>query len=84
MERVVWSGGPHWGTGFWVWGGSSWVAYTGRWWVSPAYPGWVWMGNPWVWDGTQWLSQDGYWTTTDALEGVPPEQGAVAAPPAEE
>jgi hypothetical protein len=63
--RGFWGGRAHWGSGFWAWGGSAWVAYPGRWWVSPAYPGWVWMGEPWVWDGAQWVSQDGYWTTAD-------------------
>jgi hypothetical protein len=34
----------------------------GPWWVSPAYPGWVWIGPQWVWDGQQWVWQEGYWT----------------------
>jgi hypothetical protein len=63
-----WGGRAHWGNGFWARGQNGWVGYPGRWWVSPAYPGWVWMGEPWVWDGTQWLSQDGYWTTADVPE----------------
>jgi hypothetical protein len=58
-----WSRGAHWGRGFWASEADGWAWYTGPWWVSPEYPGWVWMGRPWVWDGAQWLSQDGYWTT---------------------
>ena len=49
--------------------------------VSPAYPGWVWMGEPWAWDGAQWVSQDGYWTTADMPQGSPPP---AAEPPPEE
>jgi hypothetical protein len=78
----VWGGGAHWGSGFWLWGGSAWVQHPGRWWVSPAYPGWVWMGEPWVWDGTQWVSQDGYWTTADTPQ-APPQQPPVEPPPVE-
>ena len=73
---AVWGGGPHWGNGFWAWSGSAWVKYPGPWWVSPAYPGWVWMGDPWVWDGEDWVSQDGYWTTADV-----PGEPAVAPEP---
>jgi hypothetical protein len=75
----VWGTTAHWGTGFWVWGGTEWLQYPGAWWVTPQYPGWVWMGQPWVWDGTKWLSQDGYWTTVDALEGLP-DARVIAAP----
>jgi hypothetical protein len=75
----VWGGGAHWGTGFWLWGGSAWVQYPGRWWVSAAYPGWVWMVPQPVWDGTQWVSQDGYWTTAD-MPQAPPEGPDVEAP----
>jgi hypothetical protein len=86
---ALWGGGAHWGTGFWLWGGSAWVPYPGRWWVSPAYPGWVWMVPQPVWDGTQWLSQDGYWTTADMPQALPPPQeppvdGPVEEPPPEE
>jgi hypothetical protein len=76
---AVWASGAHWGTGFWLWSGIAWVAYPGRWWVSPAYPGWVWMGPQSVWDGTQWVSQDGYWTSADVPD-APPEAPAVEAP----
>jgi hypothetical protein len=33
----------------------------GPWWVTPAYPGWIWIGPQWVWDGSQWVWEDGYW-----------------------
>jgi hypothetical protein len=75
--------GPHWGSGFWVWTGDAWVEHPGRYYVSPDYPGWVWIGNPWVWDGTQWVSQDGYWTTADVPHGqarVPTENGPPPPP----
>jgi hypothetical protein len=73
-RRVVW-GSPHWGRGFWLWGGTGWAWYTGPWWSSPAYPGWVWMGPQWVWDGAQWIWQDGYWTNADM-----PQEPASGAP----
>ena len=75
----VWRAGPHWGRGYWIWGGAAWAWYVGPWWVSPAYPGWVWMGGQWVWDGTQWVWQEGYWTTADV-----PQEPAVSAAPAQE
>jgi hypothetical protein len=86
---LVWGPSAHWGSGFWVWdanagmsGGGGWGWNAGSWWVSPAYPGWVWMGEPWVWDGSQWLSQGGYWTTADMgeEEKQEPIAEAVAAP----
>jgi hypothetical protein len=79
----VWGGGAHWGSGFWLWGGSAWIQRPGRWWVSPAYPGWVWMGDPWVWDGTQWISQDGYWTTADMPQAPPQPPPVEPTPPVE-
>jgi hypothetical protein len=33
----------------------------GPWYVSPMYPGWVWVAEQWVWDGEQWVWQEGYW-----------------------
>jgi hypothetical protein len=70
--------GPHWGSSFWVWTGDAWVAHPGRYYVSPDYPGWVWMGNPWVWDGHRW---DGYWTTADMPRGQAQEPGPDWPPP---
>ena len=72
LSGPTWGAGAHWGNGFWAWNGMAWVASSGRWWVSPAYPGWVWMGAPWVWDGQEWAEQDGYWTTADVPQGQPP------------
>jgi hypothetical protein len=66
----VWDEGPHWGSGFWAAGPDGWAWYTGPWWVSPQYPGWVWMGPPWVWDGERMVSQEGYWTTASMPEGA--------------
>jgi hypothetical protein len=78
----VWGGGAHWGNGFWVWGGTGWVRYPNLWWVSPAYPGWVWVGQPWLWDGEQWVDQGGYWTTADVPQpGL--DERAVDGPPIE-
>jgi hypothetical protein len=66
---TAWSGAGHWGSGFWAEVGDGWAWYTGAWWVSPEYPGWVWMGPPWVWDGEHMIAQDGYWTTVNMPEG---------------
>jgi hypothetical protein len=52
---------PHWGNGFWGWRDNSWVWLASPYWVTPDYPGWVWIGAQWVWDGQQWVWQDGYW-----------------------
>jgi hypothetical protein len=79
---AVWTGGAHWGKGFMVWGGSTWVSYPGTWWVSPAYPGWVWVGDPWIWDGDEWVDQGGYWTTADVPQAAP--QAPVVEEPPEE
>jgi len=76
----IWGAGAHWGSGFWIWGAGAWAWYTGAWYVSPAYPGWVWVGPPWEWDGTQWTSQEGYWTTAD----MPQEAPRMSQPPPEE
>ncbi len=66
-------GEAHWGNGFWASNGNGWSWYAGPWFVSPAYPGWVWLGPPWVWDGAQMLSQEGYWTTAATpADGPPP------------
>jgi hypothetical protein len=70
----VWGGDAHWGSGFWASGADGWSWYAGPWWVSPAYPGWVWIGPPWVWDGERMISHEGYWTTAR----LPPD----AEPPA--
>ena len=56
----VWAA-PHWGRGFWRWGGVGWVWIEGPWYVSPAYPNWIWIAPQWIWDGAQWAWQEGYW-----------------------
>jgi hypothetical protein len=73
VDRLTGTCGPHWGNGYWVWSESEsgWVQRPGRWWVSPDYPGWVWMGEPGVWDGKGWASRDGYWTMVDASQARP-------------
>ncbi len=68
----VWNGDAHWGKGFWASDDSGWAWYSGSFWVSPAYPGWVWLGPPWVWDGEQMIAHEGYWTTA----GLPPDEPA--------
>jgi len=52
---------PHWGRGYWGWNGGTWLRVDSDWWVTPQYPGWIWIGPEWVWDGTQWVLQPGYW-----------------------
>jgi hypothetical protein len=59
--RALW-GSAHWGRGFYRWGGSSWLWITGPFYVTPNYPGWIWIGPQWIWDGTQWVWQEGYWS----------------------
>ena len=56
----VWAA-PHWGRGFWRWGGVGWVWSEGPWWVTPAHPGWIWIAPQWIWDGARWHWQEGYW-----------------------
>ena len=79
----IWAGAPHWGRGFYVWNAGAWAWYGGQYYVSSAYPGWVWIGPPWVWDGTQWTSQEGYWTTADlpGQQTPGPQPAEESAPP---
>jgi hypothetical protein len=58
--RTLW-GYPHWGRGFWHWGGASWLWVAGPFWVTPAYPDWIWIAPQWIWDGGEWVWQEGYW-----------------------
>ena len=68
--RLVWHAyvGPHawtaprWGRGFWRWGGAGWIWIEGPWWVTPAYPNWIWIAPQWIWDGARWVWQEGYWS----------------------
>jgi hypothetical protein len=53
---------PYWGHGCWRWGGHGWAWISGPWWVTPDYPGWVWIAPQWTWDGQQWVWQEGYWS----------------------
>lgn len=81
-ESLTGTCGPHWGTGYWVWSDTGWVEHPGIWWVSPTYPGWVWMGEPGVWDGKGWASRDGYWTMLDGAQAGAAKGSSGARPDA--
>ncbi len=77
----VWAQRAHWGSGFWSWGAGSWLWYAAPWWVTPDYPGWVWMGQPPVSDDQPGMSPDGYWTTADMDDGSSQVSPWEAPPP---
>jgi hypothetical protein len=52
------------GNGFWGCEGEAWVWVQAAWWVSPQYPGWIWVAQQTTFDEVAQadVTEEGYWT----------------------
>jgi hypothetical protein len=57
----------YWGHGFFGLENGAWVWFEAPWWISPDYPGWVWIGPQSAWDDDQddVDGQQGYWSPAE-------------------